>query len=263
MGIDQILQIIWLAVIIFIIGAVIFGIIKIRLKIREIARQGFGTDSFWEGYKKKKKELSETPRSVHGMTSIYLPQIQKDFPEFEYELYKNKAQSLLHGYFTAIADKNPEALLREECTPNLVNYVRGIVEDLNAQNHSQVFAETVLHATEISRYIKTGATVTVMFNIAVGQYSYILDDETGKIVFGDKELKKQTIYNVGLVYVQNADMAEAPDGALGINCPNCGAPIRNIGNKFCEYCGTAVKEINIRAWSFDSVHEETNRKTVY
>ena len=45
-----------------------------------------------------------------------------------------------------------------------------------------------------------------------------------------------------MVYVQDvAKMTDYSASAIGINCPNCGAPVRNLGQKFCDYCGTAVE----------------------
>ena len=88
-------------------------VVAIRNKIREISRSLFGTSSFVEGINQQKEQMSETPRSLHSMTSIYLPNIQKDFPEFDYDLYKNKAKSLLRSYFTAVSTKKASALTEE------------------------------------------------------------------------------------------------------------------------------------------------------
>ena len=46
-------------------------------------------------------------------------------------------------------------------------------------------------------------------------------------------------------------------------CYNCGAPVRNLGMKFCEYCGTGVIEVNTRVWKFNSITEETKRRTAF
>jgi endogenous inhibitor of DNA gyrase (YacG/DUF329 family) len=51
--------------------------------------------------------------------------------------------------------------------------------------------------------------------------------------------------------------------AMGVNCPNCGAPVKNLGQKFCEYCGTGITEVNIRSWKFDSIREQTKSKKIY
>ena len=165
-------------------------------------------------------------------------------------------------FITAISSKDVLALA-EECSDTLKNSVIGIIEDLERRNVTQVFAENVIHNIQIARYIKNGATVTILFNAAVGQYSY-LEDPDGKVVFGSKEFKHQTIYDIALVYIQDAHkMGVGVDDGIGLNCPNCGAPIKNLGQKFCEHCGSGVIEANIRVWSFDEIKEQIVGKKAY
>lgn len=243
------------------VAAVGISAIVITKKIKNFSRKYFGTSDISQAFKEQKATLSETPKSLHGMTNVYLPMIKKDFPEFDYELYRNKAQSLLRSYFSSIENKKLSDL-SEECSQTLKNSVQNIIWDLNSRNVSQVFDEVVLHNTQISRYIKDGKTVTVLFEISVGYFSYTVD-ESGKVVFGDKETKTQTVYEVGLVYVQDIDKISGFGSGFGMNCPNCGAPIKNLGIKFCEYCGTGVSEVNHRVWNFDSVREATIFKKQY
>ena len=239
---------------------ILVAVVAIKRKLRDISRQFFGTESFIDGINKQKEEMSETPRSLHAMTSVYLPQILKDFPQFDYDAFKNKAKSLMRSYFTAIASKNA-AELKEECTTTLKSYVQGIIDDLNFRNVSQIFKEIVIHDVQISRYIKTGATCTILFELAVGHYSYI-EDENGTVVFGEKDLKLQSVYEIALVYIQDASQFGS-DNVYGINCPNCGAPITNLGSKSCKFCGTPVVEANERVWKFDAVKEQTKAKRQY
>ena len=219
----------------------------IKHKITKISREAFGTDSFMEGYKEQKRKLSETPRSVQSMTGIYLPEIHKDFPDFDYDEFKTKAKAVLMGYFNALS---------------LINHILEINEALAANGQKQFFIEPVIHACEIGRYIKDGATVTIRLNIAVGLYSYV-EDENGKVINGEKDEKLQTLYEVDLVYLQDADKMGVYGEGLGLNCPNCGAPIKNLGQKFCLYCGTGVVEVNTRVWKFNAVREQTKRRTAY
>lgn len=244
------------------VGLGIFFVVwKVRQKTRHISRQLFGTDSLIDGINKQKETLSETPRSLHSMTSVYLPQILRDFPQFDYEAYKNKTKSLLRSYFTALSTKKVTAL-KEECSLTLKNNVQSIIEGLNARNVTQVFGQAVIHNVEIARYIKTGATVTIVFELAVGCYNYI-EDSNKNVVFGDKNLKTQSVYEVALVYVQDVDKLGENNEALGLNCPNCGAPVTNLGNKHCRYCGSSVIEVNTRVWKFDSVREQTTQRRQY
>lgn len=253
--------IVTLVIIAVVVIAIAVGVSVIISKVRSLSMNMFGTSSFIDGINKQKAEMSETPRSIHSMTNVYMPQILHDFPQFDAELYKNKAKSVLRNYLNAI--ENGSALsLAEECSLTLKNNVRGIVEELNSRNVKQCFDEVVIHDVQIARYIKDGASVKIGYELSVGCYSYIVD-ENGKVVFGEKDLKKQIIYEIDLIYVQDADKYGYNGDSLGINCPNCGAPIKNLGVKFCEYCGTSVVEVNVRAWKFDAVREQTTRKTAY
>lgn len=245
-----------LITVVVIIVAVAAIVLAVRAKMRTLSRNMFGTDSLLDGYRQQKRQVSEQPVSVRSMTSIYLPQIQKDFPAFDYDLYKTKAESVLRSYFTAVNTKNVLALT-EECGQPLKNSVIGIIEDLQARNLTQFFTENVVHDLQIGRYLKNGATVTILFNAAVGQYAYT-ENEKGEVVLGSREYKHQTIYEIALVYVQDAKkMGSNTDEGLGLNCPNCGAPIKNLGQKFCEHCGSGVIEVNSRVWHFDAIREQT------
>lgn len=240
-----------------IIGAGFF----IKVKLSGLSREFFGTDDFMEGYKEQKRKLAESPRSVQGMTSIYLPEILRDFPEFDYDHFKTGAQAVVRGYLNAISTGSTSTL-PDDVTNKLRNSVTEIIENLNANGQKQVFSEPVIHACEISRYFKSGGTATVQFNVAVGVISYV-EDLDGKLLNGSRDEKLQTIYEVDLVYLQDADVMGVYGEALGLNCPNCGAPIRNLGMKFCEYCGTGIIEVNTRVWKYNAVREQSKRRQMY
>lgn len=94
-------------------------------------------------------------------------------------------------------------------------------------------------------------------DIPVGGGKFSLCDRCSTcVVRGSDHILEQSRYNVDLVYIQNRDLAKGnTDGALGVTCPNCGAPITNLGAKFCEYCGAGVMELNVHAWSFENIEE--------
>ena len=251
-----------LAVIAGLLAVIVGAGFVIKSKISKFSRQAFGTDDLMEGYREQQRKLSETPRSVQSMTGIYLPEIHKDFPDFDYDEFKTKAKAVLMGYFNAVSTGTTETLPKKDMTLSLINHILEINEALAANGQKQFFIEPVIHACEIGRYLKDGATVTIRFNIAVGLYSYV-EDENGKVINGEKDEKLQTLYEVDLVYLQDADKMGVYGEGLGLNCPNCGAPIKNLGQKFCLYCGTGVVEVNTRVWKFNAVREQTKRRTAY
>lgn len=253
--------IVTLVIIAALVIAIAVAVYKIKRGIRQISRTMFGTDSFAQGINNQKMEMSETPRSLQAMTSLCLPRIQRDFPEFDYDDYKQKTETVLRSYMNSIEEKNPE-LLYGECSTALKDNVKGIIADLSNRGYAQSYDDIVIHRTEISRYTKDGATARILFVSSVGSYTYTTDS-SGGVVYGSRDMKTQSVYETELVYIQNVDMVANGSEGLGINCPNCGAPIKNLGQKFCEYCGTGITEINIRAWKFSSVREQTTTTRPY
>lgn len=253
-----IVTLVLIAVVAIVIAVAVY---KIRNGIRHISRTMFGTDSFAQGINNQKRTMSETPRSLQAMTSLCLPRIQRDFPEFDYDDYRQKAETVLRSYMNSIEEKNP-SLLYGECSNALKDSVSSIITDLDSRGYTQNFNDVVIHRTEISRYTKDGATARIVFVSSVGSYTYTTD-AVGNVVYGEKNMKTQSVYETELVYVQNVDMVANGSEGLGINCPNCGAPIKNLGQKICEYCGTGITEINIRAWKFSSVREQTTTTRPY
>ena len=106
--------------------------------------------------------------------------------------------------------------------------------------------------------MKSNGKCVITIQSAVGyQYSRMQD---GKLIGGDHRRKTQTKYNMELVYIQDVDEAKL-DNAVGTVCTNCGAPIKSLGAKFCEYCGLGVIPLNIKVWSLHKFYEvDYNRK---
>ena len=252
---DTIATIISVSIVALAIAIIVTVIVS---KIRHLSRTLFGTSSLIEGIqgvKEDQEQMRETPRSLHGMTSVYMPMIKKDFPELDVEQYMNKTRSLLRNYFSAVESKRL-GVIAEEVTPNFTNYVQGIIDQLSSVANTQHYEDVNIYDVQIARYIKNGATVTILFEASVGYFSYVTD-MNNEVTFGSRENRMQTIYEVGLMYVQDADRLHNRATALGVNCPNCGAPVKTLGEKFCQFCGTAIKEINIRSWKFNSANEQT------
>lgn len=246
-------SLVWLAVVVIVIGAVAFAIVRARRKAREIAQAAFGTDSLIDGFKKTEAEVMNTPKSVSAATSLYLPQIHKDFPEFNFADMRVRAENVLTSYLRAIDERDPSLLV--EGSQELREQLQLRLSELANQGQKEQFDDIRTHRTEIARYEKRNGRCTVTFQTSV-QYRHALANAEGTVLKGDKQRIEQARYNVELVYVQDRDKVEDDrDRGEGLNCPNCGAPITNVGAKKCEYCGTSVVPYNIRVWAFHRVEE--------
>lgn len=241
------------------VAAIFFGTVAvagyigyrcIRAKLREVSQAVFGTDSLVEGWEKQADQLAATPKSVAGMTRIYGPKIQKDFPDFNLEEFKNMAENMLISALAAISASDMSLL--KESTDEVRKQVSNRITDNRHAGIREVYEQIHIHQTEITSYVKKQGTCMITFQSAVQYLHY--KEKDGEFLSGDKKRLTQTRYNVELVYIQNAELAGG-NHAVGTTCPNCGAPITNLGAMYCEYCGLAVTAINIKVWNLHQFYE--------
>lgn len=200
--------------------------------------------------------ISTTPKSLSNMEKIFLPQILKDFPEFNWNEFEPLIQAGISNMLRAIdlRDKGPVAE-----NPKL----REAVEQVLAGTQIPHYKDVKVHDTVIKRYYKQKGTCYILCESAVEYYTYV--EENDKVVSGYKDRKRQEVYETELVYVQDvaagsgrtaAKMTAAGHASatgIGVTCPNCGAPITSLGAKRCEYCGTAIEPLNLRVWKINAI----------
>lgn len=246
-------SIITLVAVLLLIGLVAYIIFRIRQKSREFAQMAFGKNSIIEGFKEQQTRYENTPKSLAAQTTLALERISKDFPEFNYDNMKSRAENVVLSFLRSIDEDNASTL--SEGNAMLKEQLRIKLETLRNINHREQYDEAQIRRTEISRYEKGEGRCLIRFQCAVQSKHYELDDNK-KIVKGSKDHWEQSRWEIDLVYIQDINKLTNPElSALGLNCPNCGAPITSLGQKACDYCGTAVREINIHAWSFSGVRE--------
>lgn len=243
---------IFLILLLIVILAIFCGILYVRHKAKEFSRTIFGTEDLSDGIRQMKREYASTPKSVSGMTNLLLPKIVSDFPDFEYDEMKERAENTLTQYLRAVTQKNTAVLT--DGNTELKQQLENHIQMLSIKGLWEHFDQIKIHRTEIHQYKKADGRCIITFQSALECFHYITD--TSSVIEGSKEYKYQTKYNTDLIYIQDRNLLENElDHALGINCPNCGAPLSSLGAKKCEYCGTPVIEINIHAWSFSDIKE--------
>lgn len=246
--------IIILVLILVIIGWIYFFIRKAKRAVESFSREAFGTSDIMQGLKQVEQEYSATPKSVSAMTSLYLPKIKRDFPEFHYDEMKVRAENVLTSYLLAV-DQMSTGVLKEG-NQELKDKLSMRIEMLKGAGEREHFQSIKLHRTEITDYKKRNGTCIITFQTSL-QYYHTRKDENGKILEGREDMLTQSKYNTDVIYIQDRELLkDERDLSLGINCPNCGAPISGTGSKVCQYCGTPVVELNIYAWTFSNVTEE-------
>ena len=140
-----------------------------------------------------------------------------------------------------LADVSEEALRQ----------VENRIADNRKAGIRETYTQIKVHQTEVANYRKNSGSCVITFQSAVEHYHY--REKDGRLVSGDRERKEQTRYNTELVYIQDERLAGG--SAVGTICPNCGAPVSQLGNLHCEYCGLAVTPVNLKVWKLHSYYE--------
>lgn len=223
---------------------------KIKKKLASVSQSMFGTDSFIEGWNRQADVLASTPKSVSGMTKIYLPQIEKDFPQFSVVQFKNKVENMLVSAFEAIDNENVSLL--KDSTQELKKQVQNQIEQNQSENVKETYDRIKVHATEITNYTKRDGVCKIVFQSAVEHLNFKTKD--GKVIEGDSKRLTQTKYNTEVIYIQDEKLAKI-NNVVGLTCPNCGAPITNLVLPVCSYCGTGVTPINLKVWTLHKFYE--------
>lgn len=239
-----------LVIIAVVAGAGYGGYCFVKKKLEGFSQSVFGTKSIVEGINKQADELATTPKSVSGMTRIFEPQIQRDFPDFNLVQFKNKAENMLKSALKAVDAQ--DATLLTEPSEELKKQVESQILTNQSEGVKEVYEQVRIHRTEITNYEKRQGKCIITFQSAVEHIHYKIRD--GKVISGDEQRLTQTKYNTEVMYIQDEKLAKI-DNAVGTTCPNCGAPITKLGAMYCEYCGLAVTPVNLKVWTFHKYYE--------
>lgn len=230
----------WILPPLILLSLVVFGI----LKVRHFSKSFFGTPDLLEGLRQQKWENSFKPKSLHSMEAVYLPRIQRDFPGLNIEELKKKSESILLSAFQALASKN-ERVLNPDAGKEIREKVQSRIRELQQTGRQQVYDRLRIHKTVVSDYKKDHGQVWLILQIALEGYIYLLDGN--KLLEGEREVLSQCVYTLTYLYVQDEERLGGKE-VLGLQCPHCGAPVKTLGHKFCDYCGSGIQEVNLRVW---------------
>lgn len=201
------------------------------------------------------------PRSISDMTSVYAPAIARDFPDLNVSQLISSAEAILVSALTAIqkgsSGEDREAM-REQydrtvdlgVTEVFEHEIRSRIDTLRSMGQSEFFTDMRVHRTGIYAYQKNEGTCTITFQTSVEYFHYI--KQNCYIINGSDRVKAQERYNLELIYIyDDAKIATDITKSIAANCPNCGAPIKGLGKRSCDYCGTLLKTIDIRIWKMN------------
>ena len=231
-------------------GFVIY--LKIKNKAKEISRQVYGNDDLIANLKRQEELYEKTPKSISDGSSIYVPKLSRDFPDFNVDEMKARAENCRREYLLALDTNNASAL--QDGNEELKEALFLRLNDLNLREIKEHYEGVKIHNTVLNTYNRYGGRCVVRFQCAL-QYKFWAEQE-GKVIRGSRDSITQSRYNIDCCYIQDADkVSDIRAAGHALNCPNCGGVITSLGNKTCPYCGAAITEFNIKVWQFCAIGE--------
>lgn len=219
--------------IVFVVGLIIY----VKVKTRNILdKAGFSGMNLGDIIKEAKLEDQEVPKSLSSMDSIYLSNIREDFPDLNINELKSKAEKIILDSYNAVEDKNSTGL-----KGNVKSFVEDMINDYTGKNVR--FDNFKFHNTVVSKYSNDNGIATITIG---SSYEYLFNVDGNSV-------KTQDRAKVEFIYIVDIDKVPADLKVLGIHCPNCGSPIKSLGEKSCSYCGSAVKEVFGRVFTCNNI----------
>lgn len=190
-------------------------------------------------------------KNVSGMTKLLEPEIIRDFPDFNKELLFSKVESNLIKIFNAIEEKTIEDIKNDEDLELIYLSIEDNVRNLKLNNQKIQYNDVKFHEHAIKQYMKKQGIATITTSSTLEYYyrDTMKNDEKSN-------LKKQTRYTCKFVYIYDENKIGKNKKNFSISCPNCGAPLKEIGNYTCEYCSSHIEPINLKMWKMSSYKED-------
>ena len=198
------------------------------------------------------KEEYTREKNVKGMTKLLEPEIIRDFPEFNKDLIFSICESNLRKIFNAIESQDATAINNDKELIYLREKINQQIEDMKSNNITEKFDNIEFNRQAIMAYNKNNGKATIKISTALSYY--YKTNRTDKKSYED--IKKQTRYTSEFVYVYDERRFTKNQVTFSVLCPNCGAPLRGLESKYCEYCGNHVERINLKIWKMSSYKED-------
>lgn len=208
--------------------------------------------SFVSTVKNYEMEEYSREKSIKGMTNVLEDAILADFPDFNKELIYSVCQSNLTKIFNCIEKKSTESIRYDNNFSYLKDFLEQKVEDMKSGDIFEKFDGVRFHRHAISSYSRKEGKATVKISSTLCYY-YDTNRKDKKSFPG---VLKETRYTSEFVYTFDDEKVGKNQVSLGVHCPNCGAPLKNILGNRCEYCSSYVEKINNKIWKMTSFKED-------
>ena len=219
-----------------IIGLIVVLLVLFIYLFHKLRQLGLKANSIFDLKEEVESYIDDGPKQISGMTNVFLPQILKDFKDFNLDEIFLLTEKSIRQTLDAIENKKISILTDKDF--NLINKkFKFQLEDLIKSDILYTYDDIKFYKHAIKSYSFNKGTATI--EIASSLEYYYTKSIDGQIVEYSKK-KKQARYITKFVYIVDNDAYKKDINIYGLNCPNCGAVIHSLGSKKCSYCKTSL-----------------------
>ena len=176
----------------------------------------------------KAAEEMPDPKSVGGMTSIYLKEIHKDYPEYHNSDAENEIRDFLNEYLEVKYSGKTEFTKYNKSDKINIYVDKQPKGSLTGIRHNGI---------AIYNYKKTREYATVTYRASVG--------------FNYNSKRIETRYEVDYTI----QLIDDNITSVSLKCPNCGGTYSSLRDTECPYCGAGIIRDTIMNWSITNCKE--------
>ncbi len=157
--------------------------------------------------------------------------LQKLLPTYTVEALKMEALQKFIDIQNAWTNFDYEKL-RQLCSDELYNSYISELDVLKLKGNQNIMSDFSHNDIKLINIKEEQELITLYFYLDISFYDYVVDKDK-KVVRGTDVHKINNRYYLRFTRSKNAvDKIK--------NCPNCGAPIKNMASQKCEYCGSTI-----------------------
>lgn len=211
--------------------------------IRSAAKKYLGTTDIKKAMEASEIMNQDNPKSLWSLENVVMDNLRRDFKDLNINELKSMAENTISSTLRMIETKNIDIKTNDV----IKNYVESKIEDLHGSSVN--YDNLKFHKTVLNKYENKNGLATLTFQTAL-EYMYRKDGSINK--------KVQDRYSIEFVFVIDETKVNIKYKVLGLNCPNCGAPVKAIGQNYCAYCSTGLNLPNMvtkRVWTVNNIKQ--------
>ena len=162
---------------------------------------------------------------------------QRD-PNFSEQAFEDMASTAFFKIQEAWSKKDM-GIARSFVSPSLLTRFEAQIAEFRKMGRTNNVEQLTIGSLDLVEAVHDGGYDYVTVRVAAAAADYTVDDKSGQLVGGQREIKPFTEY---WTFLRSDQVKTDPDKELIVSkhCPNCGAPasVNAVGK--CDYCGSEL-----------------------